>query len=151
MNKSIILLLPLIMLVGNVLAFFPNTINAAAMDVAVENYSCSGEMCNLSNSNDNSSYTYQDNLNDPKCYYNLNFCNLDYNVTLPEGAQQLIDLLKQANYQMSDELQNKTESINQLQKENHAQYMAIIIISGIAIIFAIWSSFLIFERRKEKK
>jgi len=107
----------------------------------VPNESCTGDLCKL----DSGGYTYQENLNDPKCYYNLNFCNLDFDprLNMSENAVNLMNTLKQVNYQMQDELQVCKDNTG-LSKT--ASYILI----AVAVIAGLWALYLTITNRRSK-
>ena len=69
------------------------------MDNSPHSNLCVGDSCN----SNETGYSYEDNLKDPKCFYNLNFCNADYNLSDNSG-RDVIGVLKQVNYQMQGDL-----------------------------------------------
>lgn len=110
------------------------------------NQSCHADLCLLEANKSNytgDSYSYEDNLKDPKCYYNLNFCNIDNNISLNSNSQGVINVLKYVNYQIQNDLIYKDKQIKQ--KKN-----TIIFLVGIIIIVMIWNLYLTFRRQKNE-
>lgn len=102
---------------------------------------CTEDICvlNITNETKSVGYTYEDNLADPYCWYNLNFCNVGYNSSneFGGGAYELLALLKQVNYQMQDDLNSSRTDLEicnrDLSNANITKYITI----GLAILITL--------------
>lgn len=138
--------------------------NISSYEVINTNDTCPREGCNLANytnytlavgnnslnfSTDNSTedfngYTYEENLKDPLCFTRLNFCNLGMNITDNRNAQQIIETLKQVNYQQQRDLNScSDESVN-----NGTNVIVLII---CLIMSCIWAGYITYLWRKRRK
>jgi len=148
-NKYFLILIATL-LIGGVLAVTPIK-NNSSEEIIIINYtdgSCLGDSCNLNSSNNFP--TYEENLNDPKCFFNLNFCNLNLsNENVTSNAQNIINILKQVNYQMQDELNNTntklsecTEKINNIPFNKTTSITAVIAM----ILMGLWAGYLTWRK-----
>lgn len=120
---------------------------------------CTGDACLIATNNitetiptpvDDSSYTYEENYNDPLCWARINFCNAGYNLTddLNKNELTLVNTLKQTNYQLSSDLANCTIQIGNMDtmpQDNTLVYVLLI----ITIIAALWATYVTIQLRRK--
>ena len=133
--------MPRIKNIAITLLIFVLSFNIYIYAAKAQNTTCTGEFCDLES--DSQNYTYQANLEDPKCWYKINFCNIDNNLTVPSSAQQAITLLKQVNYQQQADVQMYKDKY-----ESDRRYLYIII--SFVIMVAIWNMYLLSRIRRLK-
>lgn len=132
MKTKLIYLLAIILVAGIVLA---------------QNDSCVGDTC----STDEGGYTYEDNLADPLCWYNFNFCNLGYNSTdIGSDARGLLNVLKGANYQQAKELNETQTSLQECKDSLFTAKLSTYVLLIVAIILAIFVTYIYFKNTERR-
>lgn len=99
--------------------------------VSGQNESCSGDTCSLNDT----SYTYQENLDDVNCWTRINFCNLGENSTL---NPDILNVLKQVNYQQQEDIISNNIKIITQQRSIYL----LILTTLLAGLWAIWITIL---------
>jgi len=153
----IIIILVIALIVFKVVA---QTENTTPGGLYLANDSCSGDTCPInttisSNATANyysAGYTYQDNLNDSKCWYNLNFCNLGFNISgnMTPTSQDMINILKQMNYQMQGEIVNYTTQIDKISVIKSSNNIEVTILVIAIIIAGLWATYITILYRRSK-
>ena len=120
-----------------------------AYSAYAQNDSCSGDLCSIKEAG----YTYEDNLNDSKCYYNINFCNLDFDPSsnISVNAITVLNTLKQVNYQMQDQLKNCTDQINKIKYINSERPIPEWILIILLIIAGLWAIYVTYQLRRKNE
>jgi hypothetical protein len=103
------------------------------------NLTCFGDSCAA-----DENYTYEANLKDPKCWYKINFCNLDF--PLDENTTkvyQVVTLLKQVNYQQQAD-------VEMYKSKYEKDRLDLYFLMGFIVIIAIWNIYLLSKTRRLK-
>lgn len=110
---------------------------------AIPNATCNGDVCNLTYENN---YSYENNLKDPKCWANINFCNLE-NSTL---NLNVINTLKQVNYDQQGLLNGCQVRLEELYDKNRQDKISFWVLFFLVIICGLWSTYITMKWRQDE-